>query len=131
MVTIMRCHNWEYNTMAKRKRTNNDLQNTTQKTKDWATRTQLKTEAWTRVLRKGSISCSTCGTRHVTFVNPLTSHKWGKHNISVISWRSVLLVEETGEPVKNNRPVTSHWQTLSHNVVSSTTRHERDSNSQR
>jgi hypothetical protein len=32
-----------YNTMAKRKRTNNDLQNTTQKIKDWATRTQLKT----------------------------------------------------------------------------------------
>jgi hypothetical protein len=32
-----------YNTMAKRKRTSNDLQNTTQKIKDWATRTQLKT----------------------------------------------------------------------------------------
>jgi hypothetical protein len=32
------------------------------------------------------------------------------HNISVISWRSVLLVEETGV----------------HNVVSSTSRHERD-----
>jgi hypothetical protein len=29
--------------MVKRKRTNNDLQNTTQKTKDWATQTQLKT----------------------------------------------------------------------------------------
>jgi hypothetical protein len=27
-------------------------------------------------------------------------------------------------------PVASHWQTLSHNVVSSTPRHERDSNSQ-
>jgi hypothetical protein len=34
-------------------------------------------------------------------------------NISVISWRSVLLVEETGE---NHQPVASHWQTLSHNV---------------
>jgi hypothetical protein len=35
-----------HNTMAKRKnykRTNNDLQNTTQKSKDWTTRTQLKT----------------------------------------------------------------------------------------
>ena len=30
-------------------------------------------------------------------------------NISVISWRSVLLVEETGE---NHWPVASHWQTL-------------------
>ena len=36
-------------------------------------------------------------------------------NISVISWRSVLLVEETG----------IHWQTLSHNVVSSILHNER------
>ena len=39
------------------------------------------------------------------------------NNISVISWRSVLLVEETGGPEENHRPVGSHWQTLSHNVV--------------
>jgi len=50
--------------------------------------------------------------------------------ISVISWRSVLLVEETEVPTENNRPVTNHWQTLSHNVVSITPRHERGSNSQ-
>jgi hypothetical protein len=37
--------------------------------------------------------------------------------ISVILWRSVLLMEETGAPVENQRPVASHWQTLSHNVV--------------
>jgi hypothetical protein len=43
-------------------------------------------------------------------------------NISVISWRSVLLVDETGVPGENHRPVASHWQTLSHNVVSSTPR---------
>ena len=49
------------------------------------------------------------------------------NNITVISWRSVLLVEEIGE---NHRLVASHWQTLSHNVVSSTPHHERDSNSQ-
>jgi hypothetical protein len=42
------------------------------------------------------------------------------NNISVISCRSVLLLEETGE---NHRPTASHWQTLSHNVVSSTPRH--------
>ena len=41
------------------------------------------------------------------------------NNISAISWRSVLLVEETGVPWENHRPVASHWQTLSHNVVSS------------
>jgi len=51
-------------------------------------------------------------------------------NILVISWWSVLLVEGTRVPKENHRPVTSHWQTLSHNVVSSTSRHERGSNSQ-
>jgi uncharacterized membrane-anchored protein len=30
------------------------------------------------------------------------------NNISVISWRSVLLVEETVEPGNNHRPVASH-----------------------
>ena len=30
---------------------------------------------------------------------------------------SVLLVEETGGPGKNHRPVASHRQTLSHNVL--------------
>ena len=30
------------------------------------------------------------------------------NNISVISWRSVLLVEETGVPGENHRPVPSH-----------------------
>ena len=40
------------------------------------------------------------------------------NNIPVISWRSVFffLVEETGVPGKNHRPVVSHWQTLSHKV---------------
>jgi len=32
------------------------------------------------------------------------------NNISVTSWRSVLLVEETGVPGRNHRPVASHWQ---------------------
>jgi hypothetical protein len=39
------------------------------------------------------------------------------NNISVISWWSVLLVEEIGEPGENHRPVASHWQIVSHNVV--------------
>ena len=39
------------------------------------------------------------------------------NNISVISWRLVLLVEETGEPEENHGPVASHWQTVSHNIV--------------
>jgi len=42
------------------------------------------------------------------------------NDISIISWRSVLLVEETGVPGENHRPAASHRQTISHNVVSST-----------
>ena len=44
------------------------------------------------------------------------------NNISVISWRSLLLVEETVVSGENHRSVASHWQTLAHNVVSSTPR---------
>ena len=44
------------------------------------------------------------------------------NNISVISWRSVLLVEETEVLEENLLPVASHRQTLSHNVVSCTPR---------
>jgi hypothetical protein len=39
------------------------------------------------------------------------------NNISVILWRSVLLMEETEVPGENHRPATSYQQTLSHNVV--------------
>jgi len=43
------------------------------------------------------------------------------NNISFTSWRSFFffLVEETGVPRENHRPAASHWQTLSHNFVSS------------
>jgi len=34
------------------------------------------------------------------------------NNISVILVRSLLLVEETGVPGENHRPVESHWQTF-------------------
>jgi hypothetical protein len=52
------------------------------------------------------------------------------NNISVISWRLVLLLDETSVLGQSLRPVANHWQTCSYNVVSSTARHERDSNSQ-
>jgi hypothetical protein len=39
------------------------------------------------------------------------------NNILAISWRSILLVEETVVPVENHRPVVRHWQTLSRNVI--------------
>ena len=44
------------------------------------------------------------------------------NNISVISWRPVLLVEETGVPGENHQSAACHWQTLSQNGVSSTPR---------
>jgi len=37
------------------------------------------------------------------------------------------LMEEIEIPRKNQQSVTSHWQTVSHNVVSSTSCHEQDS----
>jgi len=42
------------------------------------------------------------------------------NNISVISWRSVLLVEESRRSTRRKTPATSQWQSLSHNDVSST-----------
>jgi hypothetical protein len=36
------------------------------------------------------------------------------NNTTVILWRSVLLVNETGVPRENHRPVANHWQTWSH-----------------
>ena len=44
------------------------------------------------------------------------------NNISVILWRLVLLVEETGVPRENHWPSASDWQILSHNGVLSTPR---------
>jgi hypothetical protein len=38
------------------------------------------------------------------------------NNISAISWRSVLLEEETRVPGEDYRPVANHKKTLSHNV---------------
>ena len=46
------------------------------------------------------------------------------NTISVISWRSDLLVEEMGKPGENHCLAVNYWQTLSHNVVSSTPHHE-------
>ena len=62
--------------MAKRKGTNNDIQNITQKTKDRATRTSLKTGGELVCSERVGISCSTYATRRVTLVtNPVSSHE--------------------------------------------------------
>jgi len=52
------------------------------------------------------------------------------YNISVISWPSVLIGWGNRSTRRKPPTSTSHWQTLSHKVVSSTPRHERDSKSQ-
>jgi len=71
-----------------------------------------KKQAFCKVLRYSLVKCTRLGLAYgvnATF-----------NNISAISWWSVLLVEETKVPRENHWPVASHWQTLSHNVVSST-----------
>ena len=58
---------------------NNDLQNTTQKTKDRAARTRLKSGSELICFEWVSISCSTIGIRRVTLViNLVVSHERGK-----------------------------------------------------
>jgi hypothetical protein len=47
------------------------------------------------------------------------------NNISVISWQSVILVEETGVPGENHRPVVSHWQTFWEQIKSLMKRSEK------
>jgi hypothetical protein len=65
--------------MGKRKRTNNDLQNTTQKTKDQATRTLLTIRGELRCSGRVSSSCSNSGTRRLNEVtNSVLSYAWGK-----------------------------------------------------
>jgi hypothetical protein len=73
-----------------------------------------------QILRYSKQRCQHSRTKHsfrrlgVMFFNATFN------NISVISRRSVLLVEKTRVPRENHQPVTSHWQTLSHNVALST-----------
>ena len=50
---------------------------------------------------------------------------WQKLTLPLARW-----AKKPGVPGEKHRLVASHWQTLTHNVVSSTSRHERASNSQ-
>jgi hypothetical protein len=56
---------------------------------------------------------------HAPCVN-ITCSDYISTMLHLLSWQSVLLMDETGVPGENHRPVASHWQTLSNNVVSST-----------
>ena len=65
--------------MDKRKKTNNDLQNSTHKANDQDTRTPLKTGGELRCPGRVGSSCSASGTRCVNLVtNPVISHERGK-----------------------------------------------------
>jgi hypothetical protein len=57
---------------------------------------------------------------HVDYQVQLPWLEGGLWCLTQLSWQLVLLVKETGVPRKNHQPAASHWQTLSHNVVSST-----------
>jgi hypothetical protein len=69
----------------------------------------MSSRVFTNLIKSTSFTCSTV--LNATF-----------NKISALSWRSVLLVEETGVAEENHRPAANHWQTSSHNVVSSTSR---------
>jgi len=64
-------------------------------------------------------------------MTPLVSSTFSFNSISVLSCRSVLLFGETGVLGENHRPVASRWKNVSYKIVSSTSCHERDSNSYR
>ena len=68
VIRIRKSKDRQHNGKKKDKKTNNDLQlqNITQKTKDRATRTPLKTGGELRCYRRVSSSCSTCDTRRAT-----------------------------------------------------------------
>ena len=87
---------WQYNGKKKNKtkRTNNNLQSTTQKTKDRATWTQLKIgDDLGELMCSGRVgsSCSTCGIRHVGnwYVSPwivssiMSINKWSDEIIII------------------------------------------------
>jgi hypothetical protein len=73
-----------------------------------------KTGAELRCSRRVSSSCSTSGTRRVTLATQSGFNCMClSMNISAISWRPVLVVDEGGVLGENHRPWASNWSTLS------------------
>ena len=71
----------QYNSKEKTdKKTNNDLHNTTQKTRDWVKRIPINLEVLFRCSGRVCSSCSTSGTRRVTLVtNSIINHVWSRN----------------------------------------------------
>ena len=93
--------------MAKKKkynRTNNDLQNTTQKTEDPVTGIPLKIGGELGCSGRVGTSCSTSDTRRVNLVtNPVISHEWGKDRevfttSGTYPWSVVTQIFHSGQP---------------------------------
>ena len=78
-------------------------------------KTKMSNADLTQVLVKIKVSAYDTRVRVMVFNATFNS-------ILVISWRSILLVEETGVPRDKHRPDASHRQTVSHNVVLNTPR---------
>ena len=76
----------------------------THKTKDWVTRTPLKTRSELRCCGRVSSSCSTSDTRRVNLVtNPVISHEWGKDRevfttSGIYPWSFVIQIFHSGQP---------------------------------
>ena len=79
VIRIRKLKDRQYSGQKKDKRTNNDMQNITHKTKDRGTRTPLNIGGKLRCSWRVGSSCSASGTRRVTLVtNPVISHEWEK-----------------------------------------------------
>ena len=88
--------------MIKRKRTNNDLLNTTHKTKDCEPRTPTKTVGELRFSLRVCSSSATRDSRRVTLVtSQVISHDWGKDRI--VTMLSMSIFHSFIVEVKNKR----------------------------
>ena len=67
---------------------------------------------------------------HLTIEKNWYSLFWFRLKVLNATFNNISLIVWLSGPGENNRPVSSNWQTISHNVVSSIPHHERGSNSQ-
>jgi hypothetical protein len=57
-----------------------------------------------------------------------TAGQYSIYSVKTIQSKQIKQGGLTGVPGENHRPIGSHWQSLSNNIVSSTPHHEWDSN---
>ena len=105
IIIIRKSKDRQHNGQKKKdKRTNSDLINITHKTKDWVTRTSLKTGCELRCPKWVNSSCATSDICRVTIVtSPLIGHEWGKNREvltrgGTYSWSIVTHIFHNGQP---------------------------------